>query len=36
MNLVTVFTSAIILINAIIILLAEKFDDNSAFCRVTM
>ncbi len=36
MNSLKVFTSVIILINAIIILLAEKFDDNSAFCRVTM
>ena len=34
MNLVTVFTSVIILINAIIILLAEKLGNNSAFCRV--
>ena len=35
MNFMTVFTSVIILINAIIILLAESSDDNSAFCRVT-
>lgn len=31
----TAFTSVIILLNAIIILIAEKLDKNSAFCRVT-
>ena len=35
MNFVAVFTAVIILINAIIILLVESFDNNSAFCRVT-
>lgn len=36
MDSMTVFTSAIILINAIVILLAERSDNNSAFCRVMM